>query len=64
MPAKIPLTLILILGLACLLRFYGLSNQSLWNDELSSWARSNYSDFTSVIKNGVMTDVHPLKIIY
>lgn len=53
----IPLILILILG--SLLRFYGLENQSLWNDELESWRISSYDNLFAVIKKGVRYDVHP-----
>jgi len=56
---KITAILILILIMASGLRLYGLDHQSLWEDELSSWARSHYSNLNSVIKNGVMSDVHP-----
>jgi len=56
---RISIILLFILITASVLRFYGLTNQSLWNDELSSWARSHYDDFGSVLKNGVSTDVHP-----
>jgi len=45
-------SLLLILSFGSFLRFYGLSNQSLWNDELSSWSRSNYENLTEVIKKG------------
>ncbi len=53
------ITLILILILGSLLRFYGLENQSLWNDELSSWKQSSYADLDTVIQKGVIPDVHP-----
>ncbi|HEX6384538.1 MAG TPA: glycosyltransferase family 39 protein [Anaerolineae bacterium] len=51
--------LTLIMLVASLLRFYGLENQSLWNDELSSWNRSNYNSIADVIRRGVLPDVHP-----
>ncbi len=51
------LGVILLVGVG--LRFYGLASQSLWNDELSSWARSNFDDLSTVIKNGALNDVHP-----
>lgn len=51
--------LILILILGSLLRFYGLNNQSLWNDELSSWVRSSYDNLSTVINKGVRPDDHP-----
>ncbi|MDP8315488.1 MAG: glycosyltransferase family 39 protein [Candidatus Celaenobacter antarcticus] len=52
-------SLLLILSFGSFLRFYGLSNQSLWNDELSSWSRSNYENLTEVIKKGAIPDAHP-----
>lgn len=51
--------LILILIVGAILRFYGLENQSFWNDELSSWKRSSYDNLFSVIDKGVRPDVHP-----
>ena len=51
------LLLILVLGTG--LRFYRISYQSLWNDELSSWSRSNYPSVAEVIRRGVRPDVHP-----
>ncbi len=51
------ITLLLIIG--TVLRLYGLGNQSFWNDELSSWSRSNYSTLTDMIEKGVKPDKHP-----
>lgn len=51
--------MILILILASLLRFHGLSYQSLWDDELSSWSRSHYNNLSTVINKGVVGDMHP-----
>jgi len=48
---------IIILG--SLLRFYGLDNQSLWNDELASQFKSNQTNLSEVINIGVRHDVHP-----
>lgn len=53
----LPLTIIVAAGY--LLRLYGLDNQSLWNDELSSWMRSNYGNLSEVFEKGVKNDVHP-----
>lgn len=53
------LEILLVLSLAAFLRFYGLTKQSLWNDELSSWNRSNYEHLSEVIEKGAKTDVHP-----
>jgi len=55
----VPVQLMLILVVGSLLRFYGLGSESLWNDELSSWRRSTYEDFSTVISEGVRPDVHP-----
>jgi len=52
-----PLCLILILG--SVLRLYGLERQSLWNDELSSWDRSNLASVTQVVDEGARDDGHP-----
>lgn len=51
--------LILILIFGSLLRLYGLNNQSLWNDELSSWKCSSYDNLSTVINRGVRPDVYP-----
>ena len=56
---SILISLLLILSLGSFLRFYGLSNQSLWNDELESWKESSYENITEVIEKGVYPDVHP-----
>lgn len=52
-------TLMLIIISGAALRLYGLEIQSLWNDELSSWRRSNFSSLAEVIDIGVRPDVHP-----
>ena len=56
---KVLIILILILIVGSILRFYGLANQSLWNDELSSWVRSSHGNLSAVMEKGVYTDVHP-----
>ncbi len=53
----LPLLIIVLLG--SFFRFYGLSNQSLWNDELSSWSASNYESLSEVFEKGIKNDVHP-----
>lgn len=53
------IVLVLILALGASLRLYGLEIQSFWNDELSSWSRSNYDSLIEVIDKGVRPDVHP-----
>ncbi|MFN2218530.1 MAG: glycosyltransferase family 39 protein, partial [Anaerolineae bacterium] len=55
----IPVALCLIVVLGATLRLYGLRSQSLWNDELSAWARSSYESPAQVIDLGVRPDVHP-----
>ncbi len=40
------------------LRFYGLSTESLWNDELASWSYSHKTHLNDVIQ-AVTSDVHP-----
>lgn len=56
---KVLITLTFILILGALLRFYGLANQSLWNDELSTWGQSHSDDLSEVITRGVQPSVHP-----
>lgn len=51
--------LLVILLLGAGLRFYGLTSESLWNDELSSWRRSHYNDLTTVLRQGVLSEIHP-----
>jgi uncharacterized membrane protein len=53
------LLLVLVIAAGAALRLYGLDAQSLWNDELSSWERSNHATLSDVITKGVRTDVHP-----
>lgn len=56
---KVVIILILILSLGVWLRFYDLSKESFWNDELSTWRRSNYKSIQDVIDKGIRPDVHP-----
>jgi uncharacterized membrane protein len=49
----------LVVGAGAALRLLGLNAQSLWNDELSSWARSSFSNLGDVISLGAAPDVHP-----
>lgn len=56
---KVLIPLIVILVLGAFLRFYGIENQSLSNDELSSWKRSGYDDLATVVEEGARPDVHP-----
>ena len=50
--------LVSILLIGVLLRFHGISNQSLWLDELASWETSAKPDIQSVIQR-TQNDVHP-----
>lgn len=56
---KVISLLFCIIILGTLLRFYGLDNQSLWLDELSSQVRSNQKNLSEVINRNVRSDVHP-----
>ncbi len=51
--------LIIILLIGSLLRFYGLSNQSLRLDELYSWKSGNHETLFEAIKHAAAKDVHP-----
>jgi mannosyltransferase len=53
----VALTVILLLGTT--LRLYGLGQESLWYDELTSWKRSSYDTLPEVIDRGVRGSVHP-----
>ena len=55
----VPMALLAIVVLGAALRLHGLTNQSLRNDELSSWLRSNQAGLAEVIDRGVRPDVHP-----
>jgi uncharacterized membrane protein len=52
------LMVLIVISGACL-RFYGLSHESLWNDELASQVRSAYPTTEQVLKEGVLTELHP-----
>ena len=51
--------LIILLSIAASLRFFDISSESLWNDELASWVMSDHDSLDSVVKIGVKPDVHP-----
>lgn len=51
-------SLFVVLSLGAALRLYGLDVQSLWNDELSAWRRSNYDTLAEVMARGIPPD-HP-----
>ncbi len=57
--SKILWLLGLVTVVGAFMRLYGLEIQSLWNDELSSWARSNYDSLTTVFDAGIKDDRHP-----
>ncbi len=50
--------LILIIFFGSFLRFYKIDKESLWNDELASWERSNHVSLKEVISDAI-SDVHP-----
>jgi len=50
---------VLIIALGAFLRLYGLTAQSLWNDELSSYVRSHFDRAWPVIDDGARYDGHP-----
>lgn len=50
---------VLVIALGAFLRLYGLTNQSLWNDELSSYVRSHFDTAGPVIDEGARYDGHP-----
>ncbi len=52
------LILILIIIFGSFLRFYKIEKESLWNDELASWEKSNHSSLKEVLSDA-RTDVHP-----
>jgi mannosyltransferase len=53
------LLVLLIIALGAGLRLYGLTHQSLWNDELSSYVRSHFDQVAAVIDEGARYDGHP-----
>lgn len=59
-PGRAELALLgVILALGAGLRLFRLDFQSLWNDELSSWARSNQETLSEVVRRAADRDVHP-----
>lgn len=51
--------LALAIMLGTCLRLYNLGTHSLWNDELSTWNRQNYSLFSDAFWSYIRNDVHP-----
>jgi uncharacterized membrane protein len=56
---KTYILLILIVIIGACLRLYGLEHESLWNDELASQRRSAFPTAGQVLKEGVLTELHP-----
>lgn len=50
---------VLVIVLGAFLRLHGLTGQSLWNDELSSYVRSHFDTLAPVIDEGARYDGHP-----
>lgn len=59
MDKKAVFAFVSIMALGTALRFYGLTNQSLWHDESGNWQRSGYGSLSEVIVKGARHDVHP-----
>lgn len=55
----IPAALCVMVLLGAALRLHGLTYQSLWNDELSAWTRSDHSSLAEVLEYGAPSDTHP-----
>jgi mannosyltransferase len=53
----------MLLGLAVVIaagfRLYGLADESLWNDELSTWSRHDEGPFSALFWERMFRDVHP-----
>lgn len=56
---QIKLAALTIIVIGSILRFWGLSDWSLTNDELSALNRVNFDSFTELIKEGIWVDGHP-----
>ncbi len=50
----------ILIGIA--LRFYGFSDWSLSNDELSALSRTNFTSFSELVDKGIWVDGHPALI--
>ena len=48
--------------IGAVLRFYGFSDWSLSNDELSALLRTNFSSFSELVNQGIWVDGHPALI--
>ncbi len=51
--------LVLLTGLGLGLRLYGLSGESLYNDELYSWYQVHFETFGEVMAKGIRPDAYP-----
>src|SRR5690349_15328183 len=51
-----------ILLVATALRFYGFPDIPFTFDEVSAWSRTNFTDFSQLIHQGVAPDGHPALI--
>ncbi len=51
--------LLLNIILGALLRFYGLENQSMWNDELDRWFITHDTNLSQMFEHVIEGDVHP-----
>lgn len=56
---KILLQLSLIIALGAFLRFYGLSRESFWIDELSTYKAGSYPTISQMISQWAAPNVHP-----
>ena len=52
----------LFITIGAVFRFYGFSDWSLSNDELSAIARTNFNSFSELIDKGIWVDGHPALI--
>lgn len=58
-PKSAMLLLAVIIVLGALLRLHGLTQESLWTDEIYTWKRTQYDSFRDVFRKGLRGDVHP-----
>ena len=58
-PRHIVVLIVTLLVVGGFLRFYALDAQSLWNDELSTWAQSHQESIADVIEKGVRPTPSP-----
>ena len=58
-PKSALLVLMVIIVLGAVLRLHGLTQESLWTDEIYTWKRTQYDSFGDVFRIGLRGDVHP-----